>query len=182
MRGTVYLLIVIGMSVVLIIAIRLQQGQVANNQSGAIMTPHRTCVPAPHSSDIDIKGTNTPTPDEFGITPDEFGIPQTPGPTITPLPLSKVTDLAPELADRDKVYILVMRCEGTFELFLVSPSAAADISQVVPLQPGDIILDVVPPASLMGPPPKVLVATPTLTKTGTLPPYPPPATITPPYP
>ncbi len=75
-----------------------------------------------------------------------------PLPTVTPLPLSKTSDLAPDLSDRDKVHVYVMHCNGTFELFLIRPNTVS--SKTVPLQPGDVILDWAPPASLMGPPPR----------------------------
>ncbi len=106
----------------------------------------RPCAPTPRPpTDSD---TPTATPMRPGI-----GTAPSPGPSVTPLPLSKVTDLAPELADRDKVYVYVMHCDGTFELFLADPKVP--LEQEIPLLPDDIIYDWVPPASSMGhyPPP-----------------------------
>ncbi len=92
-----------------------------------------------------------PTPNQHS-EPSKLGTSVLPLPTVTPLPLSKTSDLAPDLTDRDKVYVHVMRCNGTFELFLIRPNTV--FSETIPLQPGDVILDWAPPASLMGPPPR----------------------------
>ncbi len=91
-----------------------------------------------------------PTPDQRS-KPSKPGTNSLPLPTVTPLPLAKTSDLAPDLSDRDKVYVYVMRCNGTFELFLIRPNSV--FSDTIPLQPGDVILNWFPPASLMGPPP-----------------------------
>ena len=88
-----------------------------------------------------------PTPDQHSA-PSEIGASGLPLPTITPLPFSKTNDLAPELSNQDKVYVQVMRCNGTFELFLVRPNAV--LSETIPLQSGDVILRWFPPASSMG--------------------------------
>ena len=91
-----------------------------------------------------------PTPNQHS-EPSKLGTSVPPLPSVTPLPLSKTSDLAPDLSDRDKVYVYVMRCNGTFELFLIRPNTV--FSETIPLQPGDVVLRWFPPASLMGPPP-----------------------------
>ncbi len=107
-------------------------------------TPTRTCVPTPLPP-TDVVGTPTPTP-----VPSEFGTPPSVRPpSVTPLPLSKTTDLAPDLPDNEKAYVYVFRCNGTYELFLVRP-AGVETTQTIPLQAGDIILHAFPPASLVG--------------------------------
>ena len=93
-----------------------------------------TCVPIPHDQHL---------------VPSRHGTVFPPPPTVTLLPLSKTTDLAPNLADQDKARIYVVHCNGAFELFLIGPTTA-EISKTIPLQAGDTILDLVPPASSMG--------------------------------
>ncbi len=77
-----------------------------------------------------------------------------PLPSVTPIPISKTTDLAPELREADKSKVYVKRANGTFEVFWIRPRDKASI--VIPLQPGDVILHVISPASLMGHQPPVL--------------------------
>ncbi len=91
------------------------------------------------------------TPDRSS-KPSKLGVSDLPSPTVTPLPLSRTKDLAPDLSDQDKVYVYVMRCNGTFELFLIRPNTV--VSDTIPLQAGDVILNWFPPTSLMGPPPR----------------------------
>ena len=93
-----------------------------------------TCVPIPHDQHL--------VPSRHGTV---FPLP----PSVTPLPLSKTTDLAPNLADQDKARIYVMHCNGAFELFLIGPTTA-EISKTIPLQAGDTILNSIAAASSMG--------------------------------
>ena len=93
-----------------------------------------TCVPIPHDQHL--------VPSRHGTV---FPLP----PSVTPLPLSKTTDLAPNLADQDKARIYVMHCNGAFELFLIG-STTAEISKTIPLQAGDTILNSIAAASSMG--------------------------------
>ncbi len=121
-----------------------------DSKTGALVmpqqTPPGTCVPTPLPP-TDVVGTLTPSPKPF-----EYAPPAVMPPSVTPLPLSKITDLAPDLSDHDKAYIYVFRCNGTYELFLVRP-AGVETTRTIPLQAGDIIRYAFPPASLMGPPP-----------------------------
>ena len=110
-------------------------------------------------------GLNTPTP-----KPDEFGTIPKLAPSVTPLPLSKITDLATDLPEKDKVHVYVMRCSGSFELFLLNPNMK--IAAVVPLQPGDVILDWIPPASLLGHRPPAIISQPSQTNLPAGTPYP----------
>ena len=125
--------------------------------------PRRKCAPTPAPPTLDIISTRTPTPN-----PNQPGTPPPPEPSVTPLPLSKTTDLDPELANEDKMYVWVMRCEGTFELFLVRP--VQNFKQLIPLNPGDVILDYAPPRSLFREPPPIpshtQTASPPLTRGG----------------
>jgi|GEM_PF-1843533 len=117
-------------------------------QTAAQSSPQ--CVPTPQLPTEGGNSTATPAPFEYGTPP------LVNAPSVTPWPLAKITDLAMDLQDEDKVYVYVFRCNGTFELFLVRPGGPnADLSTAIPLQPGDIILDWMAPASLMGhyPPP-----------------------------
>lgn len=112
------------------------------------------CVPTPQPpTEVGIS-TFTPAPFEYGTPP------LVNAPSVTPWPLAAITDLAIDLPDEDKVYVYVFRCNGTFELFLVRPGGPnADISTAILLQPGDVILDWMAPASLMGHYPPQVTAT-----------------------
>ncbi len=93
--------------------------------------------------------TCVPTPNNQNLAPSRLGIVLSPLPTVTLLPLSKTTDLAPNLADQDKARVYVMHCNGAFELFLIGPTTA-EISKTLPLQAGDTVLNTVAAASAMG--------------------------------
>lgn len=185
--------IIIGLLALLALALTpsLLGSQNPAGQQQKATTSSTQCVPTPQSP-IDT-GTSTATPAPF-----EYGTPPlVEAPSVTPWPLSSITDLATDLPDEDKVYVYVFRCDGTFALFLVRPGGPnADISTAVPLQPGDVILDWIPPASLVGhyapqitstllpPPPSTAAPYPaprtpseTLPSPSPIPPYPPPATL-----
>lgn len=68
--------------------------------------------------------------------------------SVTPLPIARVTDLASDLPDSDKVFVYVQRVDQSFELFKVRSNA--NLSVTIPMQPGDIVFNVIPPASMMG--------------------------------
>ncbi len=93
-----------------------------------------TLTPAPTSD-----ATLTPTPPYGEIVTPSFTA------SVTPLPISQGIDLAPGVPDEDKARVTVFRCDGTYAVFV----GAAHLSDV-PLQPGDVILDWSPPASLVG--------------------------------
>lgn len=139
---------VIGLLALLALGISLS---FALKQNPAILQPIATtsstqqCVPTPHPPTDTGTKTSTPALSEYGTPP------LTHSPSVTPLPISAITDLATDLPDEDKVYVYVFRCNGTFELFLVRPGGPnADIATAIPLQPGDVIWDWIPPASIIG--------------------------------
>lgn len=119
------------------------------------------CAPTPQGAQDGGPRTPTPLLSEFGTPP------AVAAPTVTPLPISKKTDLAPSLAERDKAFVYVMRCRGEFELFLVPPDAfGKGISTTLSLQSGDVILSYAPPASMMGHrPPDPTIASSLMTPT-----------------
>jgi hypothetical protein len=171
-KQTVYLLALVATVIALIYVMQLRQRSSNSNlQPPDTKSSPQNCAPTPQPPMV--SGSNTPTPDL-----DQFGTELAPASSVTPLPISKVTDLAKRLTDEDKVYVYVMRCEGTFELFLVGPNTI--LTQTIPLKPGDVILDSIPSSSSRHPPPRATV-TPTRNRkpprTGQ--PYPPPGT---PYP
>jgi hypothetical protein len=70
-------------------------------------------------------------------------------PTPTDIPISKYTDLSPNLNDQDKFIILVKHSDGTYEQFTVGPLRSYTslltelpdyIIKEIPLQPGDEII------------------------------------------
>ena len=111
----------------------------------ASATAQPTCMPTPTSTPF-----RTPT-----ATPTAPG-PGTPWPTIkpgtlafatvTPIPFSKTTDLAPGLPDSSKLRAVVYRCNGSYELFLLPPSQRSDtITDTVKLGPGDVVVSLYAP-------------------------------------
>ncbi len=89
-------------------------------------------------------GLPTPTPTPcFGCIP-----PPAPAiPTFTPYPISQVIDLAPSIALRDKVKLIVRRASGQYAEFQIPPGM---MDSQVPLEQGDVIVNELPPTSLMG--------------------------------
>jgi hypothetical protein len=132
--GTLFALLALGaLVVVLVFFFQAQQ-----NQSGMnLIQPasSSTCVPR-------LTNQNQAPSNPGTISPPYL-------PSVTPLPISKTTDLAPNLADQDKARVYVMRCSGAFEVFLIGPTNA-EISKMIPLQTGDTVLSLVPAASSMG--------------------------------
>lgn len=125
--------------------------------------PLATPTTVPTSPSPILVGTPTPappTPTPPGYTPVYTGTPPTatpypgeirtpapPEPTPTPLPISKITDLAPDLPNEEKSVCLVRYADGTYGIFRTRPGT--DISEI-PLNPGDLVVDCLPPASLTG--------------------------------
>lgn len=68
--------------------------------------------------------------------------------TVTPVPYKNVIDLDPLDTDEDKYQITVFRCNGDFDLFLVGMDR--DFDESFYLEEGDIIINSIPPLSLMG--------------------------------
>lgn len=129
------------------------------------------CAPIPHET-LPI-GLPTPTPNILTLpvpTP-----PHSQG--VTPIPFSHIYDLSPQLPQRDKCEIIVFRCNGAFDQFWAAPDI--DIHRAIALAEGDIILNSIPPASLMGheppPPPTDVLDKPAITTPRMASPYPPPA-------
>jgi hypothetical protein len=169
----VFILALAIVSIALIFNVKLPRSSANSTLQppGVSSTPQK-CFPTPQAAVI--AGTRTPTPRRGQVV--------TPAPVVaaTSLPLSKTTDLAPGLADEDKVYVYVMHCDGTFELFKVNPNIP--LSQAIPLKPNDVILEWDPPASMIGHQPPSDNTIPTQSGTPMPlqpPPYPPPGT---PYP
>jgi len=135
-----------------------------------LVTPSPTrpanCVPLPQEKTIDIDMTLSPTPDHLE-TPDPNLLIESP--SVTPLPFANTFDLSPELQVRDKWEIIVFRCDGTFDLYLGGPEINVD--QSIILNPGDVIYNGFPPASLMGHEPSLATPGPSA-PTATSMPYP----------
>lgn len=164
-----YLVFFLTLASILVLAIKLQLGTTnRNNQITKSPPSQRICASTPQLS---IKGlgsnTSTPKPDEFGTMP-------VPAPSATPLPISKITDMATGLSDKEKVLVYVMRCDGSFELFLLDPNMK--IAEAILLQQGDVILDWIPPASLLGHEPPALSTALSPTNITTSTPHPPAGT------
>lgn len=81
---------------------------------------------------------------------------QTVYPTPTEIPISKYTDLSPNINDQDKFIILVKHADGTYEQFTVGPLRSYTpllrelpdyILTEIPLEAGDEIIGWLPPAN-----------------------------------
>jgi hypothetical protein len=122
-----------------------------NQPSGAQTLAPTKCAPTPAPA-TEPPGPPTPTPrrEDFGTIPPRR-------PTMTPYPISKTTDLSPQVSMQDKGHVVVFHCDGTYEMFL-----AADPSKPVPLQTGDVVIEVVLPESAqqMHPPAATTAAPP----------------------
>jgi hypothetical protein len=172
LKNLMYLVFILLLVFILVFAIRMQLETTNHNTQNTNLKPsQQACAPTPQLS-IKEMGLNTPTPN-----PDEFGTIPKLAPSVTPLPISKMTDLATDLPDKDKVYVYIMRCSGDFELFLLNPNVK--ITEAIPLQPGDVILDWIPPASLMGHRPPIITSQPSPTNLPDGTPYPLPGTQVP---
>lgn len=115
--------------------------------------PDSTAIPPP----LSIPGTPIATPFGFAVPPTPLnylgGIKRVPPailPSVTPLPISRITDFAPNLSNRCKSEVIVRRSNGAYETFLVP--IGEDRSRVkATLGPGDQIFLDGPPPVLMGP-------------------------------
>lgn len=114
-------------AVVLVVVFRSVSN--AYQAPGSAVPSATVCVPTPLSPTLP-PGPATATPDRA-----HFGTVPPPQPTLTPYPISKTTDLSPNVAMDDKGKVLVYHCDGTYELFLT-----ADPAKAVPLQPGDVVV------------------------------------------
>lgn len=69
-------------------------------------------------------------------------------PTATAYPITQKFDLSPNLPDQQKSTLLVFRCNGNYEQYLAGPEVA--IPTALELQPGDRIIQSIPPTVLVG--------------------------------
>lgn len=68
--------------------------------------------------------------------------------TATPFPNQTVYDLSPDLKEREKAFVVVYRCEGTYESYWLGPEIS--LNEAIQLDEGDTILQVIQPAKLVG--------------------------------
>jgi len=114
------------------------------------VTPVTTPPPPPQWPPPTPEYTPTGTPPTGTPRPGEIQ-PTVIYPTRTPLPISGVIDLAPELATEDKEMLIVQHCNGAYVVLLLKPMVASEW----PLCPGDVIISLLPPMSIPhGKPPK----------------------------
>ncbi len=156
--------------IALFVAFVVQANPLSGDTLGSTVGPFlpgqvaATRLPSPRppvlqSTRIRSSSTRTPAPSEFGTPP---GVPAV---ASTRWPISQVIDLAGQLDEKDKAQIYVRRANGAIIVFLVSMETS--ITQL-PLQAGDVVIQKVPPASLMG----HEIHRPTVPATATKPPYP----------
>ena len=106
------------------------------------------CVALPPTPTNDLR-PRTPTPNPTQQADPSFPTPpMTEG--ITPIPITHVLDLNPELLYEDKMIVVVYRCDGTWDEYRLDPTLFPD---AIHLSYGDIIYIEYPPASMMGRPP-----------------------------
>lgn len=159
-HSKVFILIVISLGVVLVSVVvlttslrRNQTAQVQGTKPPAItvfVTPSPTrpwyCVPLPREARQGGSPTSTPFPltSAMTLTPNKFLV----APTVTPRAYANVFDLSPEVPLRDKWEYVIFRCDGTFDQFFTGPEI--DFDPFLELGPGDVLINMIPPASLMG--------------------------------
>jgi hypothetical protein len=136
----------------------------------AVGTRPPYCVPIPRN--IDLPYPPSPTPNLLTQQSPDAWAAWTPGPTVTPIPFAKTVDLDPNSPEDEKSEVVVFRCDGSFERWLLGPD---NLIEEIQLIAGDVILGSAPPGSLMGHEPPTLASnsesTPTPT-TSTPGPYP----------
>jgi len=116
----------------------------------SLQTPSPTrpayCVPLPRAA----QQNGSPTPTQFPLTSMITITPLTPqlAPSVTPRVYANTVDLSPEVPLQDKCEYVVFRCDGTFDKFLAGPGV--DVYLFLNLGPGDVVINTIPPASLMG--------------------------------
>lgn len=159
-HSKVFILIIIALGVLLVsgmvLTMALRRNQTAQVQGihppkiTVFVTPSPPrpwyCVPLPRTA----QQRGSPTSRPFPLTSVMTKTPNQPPivPTVTPRVYANIVDLSPEVPLRDKVEIVVFRCDGTFDQFLAGPEI--DVYQYLNLGPGDVVINIVPPASLMG--------------------------------
>ncbi len=113
------------------------------------------CVPYPSTNKPNYTSTATPYPGQQKGSPNFI--------TPTPRPIAHTFDLSPDSQEIDKRIILVFRCDGTYDQFIVGPGIK--IPQDLHLGIGDTIFDSYPVIMNIRPlpPPPTLTAIPTVT-------------------
>jgi hypothetical protein len=110
----------------------------------------RVCVTAPvQPTFVNQPGQRAPTPTALSTVHLVE-----PGSTALPYAVAKITDMNPNAPDKEKTFIYVFHCDGSIELFKVVSSGNMD--KDIPLLADDVVLDWIPPASLMGSRPPTL--------------------------
>lgn len=104
-------------------------------------TPRPPTAQPIRTTSIDAERTSTPQPSMFGTVPAILV------PSVTPPPVSQVIDLVPQISENDKAKVYVRRANGTYVVFLTR--FETEISQL-PLGTGDMVIQKIPPPSLMG--------------------------------
>lgn len=142
--------------------------QLPTIQMSPSVTRPSDCVPFP--TDEKSTATLTPTPARSASA-----VPSSRA-SVTPRVYANMIDLSPELPVEEKSQIIVFRCNGSFDHYFVGPNI--DINSRIQLYPGDVIIQSIAPAMLMGHKPPEPTEVPPSNPPTTFP-YPPAITITP---
>lgn len=104
-------------------------------------------IPADYLPKPTPAGTATPTPNLQTLESLQAHSTYIPLPTLTPIPFARKVDFDPSVPSEDKSTAIVFRCDGTFELWLLTKPEQID--QVLSsLNPGDLIITYEPPLSM----------------------------------
>jgi len=170
-KGLSGLLVLVGLIVGLAFLFNTQQNQPQTFSSAPptptafispILPPLPTAPPPNHTpSYTGTPATATPLPGEIRPTAEFF--------TPTPLPISKIIDLAEGLPDEEIYVFIVRRSDGTYEKYLIPIDRWEDRAQLMELGAQDVIvygnpLVLLPPSTPQVTP---LPITPVITTTAT---------------
>jgi hypothetical protein len=99
----------------------LPQTVPVNSAPNKAMATSIASVALPTEPAYPVPSHNTATPDPATVAANLAYSAGTIFPTPTPLVVSKVTDLSPELAEKDKYIVIVVHSDGSHEEFILGP-------------------------------------------------------------
>ena len=141
LKNLVALLMFGALIVGLVFFFQAQQGQ----SGSGLSQPNQPCVPTP----VDVSGLVKPGMDKNSLMP-----------SVTPLPIAKITDFSAGADARHIAVAYIRRCNGTYEEVLIGPPYySVPISNLISLGSGDIV-NLISPEFLFAKPPNPFTPVP----------------------